>query len=1644
MYTMPAPTVRLLLLKSGAGSGAKIAHQGGYAKYGNPPRWHVITAAKPAPKGAPVAAHPKAAGHHEPAAHFTDDQWAALKLPDSNVNAPVFNKALEKLKAWSDAGDVTAIVGAGFGTNTYGQKLAKIANHLLGLHGSAHKVVAGQKAGTHAAAQVAEPADPHPTGLPEHIAPKVAEPTPPTEAAHTEGDKWVMPLDAAVAEHKELVAAAESPSKADDKAVLAEQKAELGKMEAAQAGALAMPAFEEGKTTTGVVDYYTAHAQNVMNMAAAGDVAGLEKFKADGMKPNAKGKISNTWAGKTANSKKLLALHAAALAHAGGGAPAVAPEPTPAPRLVLPKKASAVPAAAHPEPDTITVPEKLGKVGPTTFKPAPDFKDYAEAQAWIAARAKALGMSKASFQSSYEYAHAMPKLQAAYAPAKADYDAKMADKKAEALASMSDAGVKLGDTVAWNSVGAFLSQTKYEGTVVMHGGLPHVKLAHKTTVSKGGKLVHTNYLLWQPHMKPKGVAVAPTPKEGDTKPAADGGTLVLKDGHWVKQGGDAAPVAPATQAAPAAATGPLTAEQLQNLQSIPWYKLKLPDSNSNAKSHNKQVEKIEAMAFAGDVAGLKAFADKKAGAKQAYAKKQHLLAMSALDFLNGSGPTAEQKVRAAKVAAPPEPDKYPVVTEWKTAIVAGKVPTKAQAEAYEALGKHDPAAQSEYFLDAVADSIPKSVPVDGDEFDAAYKAANEKVGELHGHALAGTKPGDKPAAVTADTPLTDGQLLALESFSLDELKALDGGPNLPPNVQAWVGKKLADQAAADSVPAYPKKMIDDYAASGDWSGVQMIIDNSPTPSVVAYAKQVLAGKPAPKPTRLVVKPAPTQAIPSNGPEAANALEKLENDIGSAGSATEATKIAWDYVNLSGLTSAAYSDAADALMAHGYSAAAQGFATNSKNVKDYNTGPKEGDTKQGADGMLVLKNGHWVKAEEPAPAAPVIKKLTPGQAIKIMASVSAKTAAGNKAKMKAMAVAGDVAGLQAFAENKNFPASKVVAKKLIEAMTGGVAVPPASGTPTPAPSTPTPPPTVNGLPSMDSWVKTGPQGGSNPGGKFKDPSGQEWYCKWPDDAEAAKSEVLAAKLYALAGLSAQDCMLVSKGGKTAIATKWVNIQKAPSPSALAAADGALAGFAVDAWLGNWDVVGLAFDNLQIGPDGKAHRVDAGGSLEYRAQGEKKPFGPKVDELETLRDAGKNAQAAAVFKGMTKADMTASAAKVLAISDVAIRAMVNQYGPGDAAAKAKLAETLIARKKDIAAKFPEAAKKKKPPTFKPEEISAPPSFLNWGGSGKSGPSSKEFLNKANEDAVQSIFAAAKTGDVEAVKKLTAPVFDKGTGAVTGQQSVLYHPSQHVSGYAQQAINEINYQLNPPKQFRFDGGHPLHSLNAAYPSHKGAPSSAAAQKLGKFIMLGEPGVIALADLALPAKITHAEGGGTLSVHTYAKQAQAAIAKMPATQKQAVKSYTGNSYHAMNGSLWDGNPTGAAKAAGEALHTLGHDIEPGTILSRHLSLHGKDLNDILGSVGKVLQEPAIMSTSIRPSSWIRNVQFKLHVGPGVKGLWVGYNSLPGGEALSKNAGEDEMVLPPGTRLLVLSVRKGGKDADGFGAHGQQHVIEAIILPTE
>lgn len=83
------------------------------------------------------------------------------------------------------------------------------------------------------------------------------------------------------------------------------------------------------------------------------------------------------------------------------------------------------------------------------------------------------------------------------------------------------------------------------------------------------------------------------------------------------------------------------------------------------------------------------------------------------------------------------------------------------------------------------------------------------------------------------------------------------------------------------------------------------------------------------------------------------------------------------------------------------------------------------------------------------------------------------------------------------------------------------------------------------------------------------------------------------------------------------------------------------FVVDAILGNWDVVGMDYDNVLVGSGNQAFRIDLGGSLRHRAQGkEKGPNGfPAAfpGELNTMRSSQHNATSAEIFGSMTDEDV-----------------------------------------------------------------------------------------------------------------------------------------------------------------------------------------------------------------------------------------------------------------------------------------------------------------------------------------------------------------------------------------------------------------------
>lgn len=67
-----------------------------------------------------------------------------------------------------------------------------------------------------------------------------------------------------------------------------------------------------------------------------------------------------------------------------------------------------------------------------------------------------------------------------------------------------------------------------------------------------------------------------------------------------------------------------------------------------------------------------------------------------------------------------------------------------------------------------------------------------------------------------------------------------------------------------------------------------------------------------------------------------------------------------------------------------------------------------------------------------------------------------------------------------------------------------------------------------------------------------------------------------------------------------------------------------GYAADALLANWDVVGLSKDNILIGKQGATYRIDNGGSLRFRAMGKTKgdAFGAIPNEIFSLRTGSNN--------------------------------------------------------------------------------------------------------------------------------------------------------------------------------------------------------------------------------------------------------------------------------------------------------------------------------------------------------------------------------------------------------------------------------------
>ncbi len=285
-----------------------------------------------------------------------------------------------------------------------------------------------------------------------------------------------------------------------------------------------------------------------------------------------------------------------------------------------------------------------------------------------------------------------------------------------------------------------------------------------------------------------------------------------------------------------------------------------------------------------------------------------------------------------------------------------------------------------------------------------------------------------------------------------------------------------------------------------------------------------------------------------------------------------------------------------------------------------------------------------------------------------------------------------------------------------------------------------------------------------------------------------------------------------------------------------------------------------------------------------------------------------------------------------------------------------------------------------------------------------SSNESNVLTNKASVNQILKLATNGDLE------------------GLQAFPDSPSPKVQAYKNSMISIVDNQLHPPAPPKTYSGQ-LDHLKKVFKGSKD-PQAKHAQKIGYYLVTEEPGIpdVDLGNIALSSVSGSKYRLADNDLH---QQHEVAYATIPTDAKNILKSYTGGGFAEINNSLWSGNPTPVAKKIANALINHSPELQMGVKLYRKITLSESDIAKLESSVGKVVQEPSVSSTSINKDVWHGNVHWAFKTSPGVKGLYIAPHS--------DHDHEEEMLLPPGTRYYISAAKM----------KGEKLHIDAILLPT-
>jgi len=150
-------------------------------------------------------------------------------------------------------------------------------------------------------------------------------------------------------------------------------------------------------------------------------------------------------------------------------------------------------------------------------------------------------------------------------------------------------------------------------------------------------------------------------------------------------------------------------------------------------------------------------------------------------------------------------------------------------------------------------------------------------------------------------------------------------------------------------------------------------------------------------------------------------------------------------------------------------------------------------------------------------------------------------------------------------------------------------------------------------SLEGLTHVKSLGGSTGATLVQDKDGNKFVYKTGNSPGHIANEFVADELYRAAGVKVPPSKLYQEGGKTVKLEEYkedlVELNSLSGDKKKAAIAKVQENFAIDAALGNWDVVGAGQDNIMVDKKGEVWRIDNGGSLAYRAQGALK--GTKLD-------------------------------------------------------------------------------------------------------------------------------------------------------------------------------------------------------------------------------------------------------------------------------------------------------------------------------------------------------------------------------------------------------------------------------------------------